>query len=340
MRIVWRRGRWREEIPGTPVGWLLAPAWAIWRPAVALHNTLYDLGWKPALRLPVPVFSVGNLAAGGTGKTPVVRLLARMLAGHGERPAILMRGYRGDGAANDEARIVEECPVVCDADRVRGGHTAIAAGATCLILDDGFQHRRLHRDCDLVLIDATRPFPALLPVGYGREPASSLARAHAIILTRGDLVSDERRRHIAAQLARHGKPVLHLADAERWLSTATGGDRLPVQSLAGRPVLLASGLGNPLGFEGAARACGWQVAASWRFPDHHHFDRRDADDILAAARRLGATPVVTAKDAVKLASFVPDEAIRVLHQRVAIATADEALLTALVGGTLARHRRT
>lgn len=340
MKTCWRHGRWREELPGLPGRWLLAPAWAAYRPAVALRNTLYDLGWLPALRLPVPVLSVGNIAAGGTGKTPVVRFLATLLAERGERPAILMRGYRGDGAANDEARTVVECPVVCDADRVRGGHHAIADGATCLILDDGFQHRRLHRDLDLVLIDATRPLPMLLPLGHGREPASALARASAVILTRGELVDDATRKRLAIHLARPGRPLIHLEEREAWLTDARGDGRQEASTLAGRAVLLASGLGNPQGFERSALRHGWEVLASWRFPDHHHYDARDAAQLLAGARRLDATLVVTAKDAVKLAPFLATESLRVLHQRVAVDGAGGPVLAELVTRALAEHRRT
>lgn len=340
MNIRWCRGRWREELPGTPWRWLLSPAWAAYRPAVAVRNTLYDLGWLPALRLPVPVLSVGNLAAGGTGKTPVVRFLAGLLAGRGQHPAILMRGYRGDGSANDEARTVAECPVVCDPDRVRGGHAAIAAGATCLILDDGFQHRRLHRDLDLVLIDATRPLPALLPLGYGREPAASLHRASAIILTRGELIAPDTRMRLEERLARHGRPLIRLVEQDAWLTDLAGNDRQAVSTLAGRPVLLGSGLGNPRGFEGDARRHGWQVVASWRFPDHHHYDARDLQALLAAARHQGSVTVVTAKDAVKLAPLAAPDAVRVLHQQVAVDAAGGTILTNLVGQALAAHGRT
>ena len=282
------------------------------------------------------MFSVGNLAAGGTGKTPVVRFLAELLKTHGEHPAVLMRGYRGDGDANDEARTIAECPVFCAADRVQSGHQAIAAGATCLLLDDGFQHRRLHRDLDLVLIDATRPWSGLLPVGYDREPRAALARADVIILTRGGLVDAAERGRIRACLTATGKPLMELSDGESWLSDLAGSGRQPLELLRGQPVLLASGLGNPCGFERSALGQAWHVLASWRYPDHYHFTARDASELTSAAQRLNATLVITAKDAVKLAPLLPTTAALVLHQRVDMAAADKAVLKAMVLSALAR----
>jgi tetraacyldisaccharide 4'-kinase len=334
MLIRWKRGRWREELPGTPLRWLLLPGWCVFRPLTALRNLLYDLGWLPALRLNVPVISVGNLAAGGTGKTPVTRAIASALIARDRTPAVLMRGYRSDGADNDEARTVAECPVVCDADRVAGGHRAIATGADCLILDDGFQHRRLHRDLDVVLIDATRPFSGVLPLGYEREGRAGLARASVIVVTRGELIDPMALADLCAQLSRWNKPVVRLEEERTWLTDLAGQNEQNTSTLAGQPVLLASGLGNPRGFEAAARRLGWQVIASWRYPDHHHFDARDATELSEAARRAHATLVVTGKDAVKLAVLLPAAGALVLHQRVVVAAADRPCMDRLLDQVL------
>jgi tetraacyldisaccharide 4'-kinase len=305
-------GRWRDELPASPWRWLLAPAWCAYRPLVALRGLAYDRGWLPARRLPVPVLSVGNLAAGGTGKTPLTRHLARACLARGFRPAILSRGYRGDGQANDEAREVDECPVVCDPDRHAGGLRALAGGATCLILDDGFQHRRLQRDLDLVAIDATRPWGdaaggpgAVLPLGYLREGRAALARAHALAITRADLVAPAELERLARRLAATGKPVLRVVDGPAELRPLAGGPAQPPGHLAGRPVLLASGLGNPLGFERSAARHGFAVGLSVRFGDHHAYTAADAALLAAEAQRRGAALVITGKDAVKLAPLLP-----------------------------------
>ncbi len=109
------RGRWREDLPGTPWRWLLLPAWCAYRPAVALRGLAYDLGWKPVLRLGAPVISLGNLTAGGTGKTPLARLVAETCRAAGHAPAVLARGYRaGAGGRNEEAELMGGIPVECD----------------------------------------------------------------------------------------------------------------------------------------------------------------------------------------------------------------------------------
>ncbi|MBA3709812.1 MAG: tetraacyldisaccharide 4'-kinase, partial [Planctomycetes bacterium] len=163
--IVRLRGRFLEEFPGSRWRWLAAPAAWGYGAAVAVRNAAFDRSLRRVRRLGVPVISIGNLTAGGTGKTPVTRMIAQMCVGLGATPAVLSRGYRGSDGANDEAQLMGGIPVHCDADRAAAGMRAIAAGATCLLLDDGFQHRQLHRDLDIVLVDATRPWGGLLPCG-------------------------------------------------------------------------------------------------------------------------------------------------------------------------------
>ena len=148
-------------------------------------------------RLPTPVLSVGNLTFGGTGKTPTVIALGRRFLDQGKRVAILSRGYGAAGPdGNDEAKVIArhlpEVPHYQDPDRYRAG-LPVAGGSDLFILDDGFQHHPLHRDFDLVLVDATDPFGGGFcpPGGRLREPVGSLARAHAVVITRADLVSRE-----------------------------------------------------------------------------------------------------------------------------------------------------
>jgi len=293
-----------DHLPLTPWRWLGLPAWCLYRPLVALRNMLYDYGWLAVLRLPAPVISVGNLAVGGTGKTPLVAWIAAHLATQGHRPVVLMRGYGGDVKGNDEARMLA-VPVVCNPDRVAAGHRALANGATCLVLDDGFQHRRLHRHVDIVVIDALRPWAggAVLPLGLLREGLGSLRRAQVIVVSRCDQVDEQALAAINARLAPLGKPVLHARHAPTSLIPFSAGPTLAPTAFADQPVLLASGIGNPEGFERTAKALGWSVVKHHRFPDHHQYSRADADGLMAEATRLGAHLVMTAKDAVKMQAF-------------------------------------
>jgi len=180
---------------------------------VRMRNGLYSQEWLTAHTAEVPVISVGNLTAGGTGKTPLVAWLANYLRSKSLRVAVLTRGYKAretvDTArpATDEpaelAAMCPEVPVVIDPDRVAGATKAVRNhGAQVLLLDDGFQHRRLARDLDILTIDATLPFgyDRLLPAGLLREPVAGLARAHAAVLTRCDQATDDERLRIEERL--------------------------------------------------------------------------------------------------------------------------------------------
>ena len=330
-------GRWPEELPGSPWRWLLLPAWAGYAAAVAARNLAYDRGWKQSRRVAAPVLSVGNLVAGGAGKTPAALALARLLRQRGRRPAVVARGYRGVDGVNEEARLAPDLPTICDPDRVRGARQALAAGADCIVLDDGLQHRRLHRDLDLVVIDATRPWGdagggdgALLPLGYRREGLSALRRCSVAWISRGHLRPD-RAAALAGRLAGLGLAVVSEAAPQRSFTDLAGN----LAAAPSGPVVLASGLGNPLGFEFDAQQLGLALRASLRFPDHHHYTRTDAD--LIARQAAGATVVVTAKDAVKLAALWSGDGPTCLVLRAAtvIEPADQATLAQAVDRALA-----
>lgn len=281
------------------------------------RNTLFDRGWKTVHRAPVPVVSVGNLSLGGTGKTPCVEWVARFYRDLGVRVAILSRGYRrGDGGnprgvlpANDEAMVLEEnlpdVPHLQGANRVELATTAAEElEAELLILDDGFQHRRLHRDLDVVLIDATRPPTRdyLFPRGTLREGAGSLRRAGAIVLTRCDQVPAAELDAIRGWLARRfpDKPV---ATTEHRPVDLIGGDEPePVESLAGRPVAAFCGVGNPAAFRRTLEGLGAVVADFRAFPDHHAYTREGVDDLTRWGETLptDAWIATTQKDWVKL----------------------------------------
>lgn len=320
-----------------------------------LRGALYARGWLPSDKLEVPVVSVGNLTAGGTGKTPMVSWVVRALVARGLRPGIVSRGYgTARGEDNDEARALAlelpGIPHVQDPDRARGART-LGTSADVVVLDDAFQHRRLARDLDLVLLDATRPwgFPpepergaedlgAFLPRGLLRESPRALARAQAVCLTRTDQVAEsalEQLERRVLELA-PGVPVLHSQHRPRRLRCARDGSSVELGDLAGRTVDLVSGIGNPAAFEATVRALGAEVAEHRRFPDHHAFVPAD----LAGLGAEGRWVVATAKDAVKLEGASPE--LHVLEVELALTQGEqvlEALLDALPVSRAALERR-
>ncbi len=262
-------------------------------------------------RAGVPVVSVGNLTLGGTGKTPCVEYVARFFRERDVQVTILSRGYGTSDGPNDEAMVLEEnlpdVPHLQGADRAALAATAIEELETeLLILDDGFQHRRLHRDLDIVLVDATNPWGHgyLLPRGLLREPKSSLRRAHAVILTKCGHVTDEALVNLRAEvqrLVKLGTPIV-AADHQPLTWRRHGGSECEPRTFADTPVAAFCGLGNPASFQRTLIDLGI-VPQLWRtFPDHHAYTRADVDDLRRWAEQLPGNGVVltTQKDAVKL----------------------------------------
>lgn len=305
-----RRGGWVE--------FLRLPALA-YSAAAKTNAWLYGREIRPMLRVDAPVVSVGNLSAGGTGKTPTVAWLARWFQARDLRPGIVSRGYgaAAQGASmNDEARMLADqlpgVPHEQDPDRVAGAQRLVDAGVDVVLMDDGFQHRRLVRDLDLVLVDAARPWGlpapgpgeepvcAVLPRGLLREPPGALARASALVITRSDTVeagSLARLRHQLGQAA-PGVPCLLASHAPVALVDWDRGF-LSLDQLQGLEVDLLSGVGNPEAVQASIEALGGRVIDHRARPDHHPWTHAD----LAG---LGARPVVTtAKDRPKLEELGP-----------------------------------
>jgi tetraacyldisaccharide 4'-kinase len=277
--------------------------------AVRLRNLAYTRGWRKVERVLVPVVSVGNLTAGGTGKTPCVEYVARYYRRRELAVAILSRGYGSAGGPNDEALLLEEnlpdVPHLQGPDRVALARTAVEElESEVLLLDDGFQHRRLARDLDLVLVDATNPWGhGLLPRGLLREPASGLRRGHAVVLTRSDQVEPAQCERLRQRLARlaPGLPVVEATHQPVELINAEGS----VEGLAllrEHPVGAFCGIGNPAAFQRTLADLGARLSAFRTFPDHHGYTRADVDALRAWAEGLPpeAVVVTTQKDLVKL----------------------------------------
>jgi tetraacyldisaccharide 4'-kinase len=285
----------------------LEPAYRL---AIAWRNRRYSRGSSAVHKVPVPVISVGNITAGGTGKTPAVAWMARWFRQKGVRVTLISRGYGATaGACNDEAleleQLLPDVPHLLNPDRVAAAMTAIEEfECQLLILDDAFQHRRIHRDLDIVLIDALEPFGYghLLPRGLLREPASSLARAHVVALTRCDLAEAADKRRILDTVARFAPDATVVELAHRPKSWMAWPDlQLPLNSLAGTPVIAFCGIGNPDGFRRALHTLDCKVAGFRAFADHHPYDRTDLESLAEWARGLRAEAIVcTQKDLVKI----------------------------------------
>lgn len=274
---------------------------------IRTRNTLFDRGLRKVHRASVPVVSVGNLSLGGTGKTPCVEYVARFYRNLGVQVAILSRGYGAEAGRNDEAMVLEEnlpdVPHYQDADRAKIAETAVEESESeLLVLDDGFQHRRLHRDLDIVLIDATWPATRdwLFPRGTLREPLSSLKRAGVVMLTRCDQASGVE--ELKATLAAKFPGKLVVTTEHRPNGLLRGDDVQGVESLRGKRVAEFCGLGNPAGFRRTLEGLGATIVESRRFRDHHAYTAADVEGLNQWAANLpgDAVVVTTQKDMVKL----------------------------------------
>ncbi|MGH9783219.1 MAG: tetraacyldisaccharide 4'-kinase, partial [Terriglobia bacterium] len=294
---------------------------------VRARAALYEHGWLPRRSLPCRVVSVGNLTVGGTGKTPVVILIAEWLLARGIRVGVLSRGYRrqsrasfvlvsdgrsvltGPAEAGDEPYLIaQRCPgavVAVGADRYRLGQWVLERfSVDCFLLDDGFQHLALNRDVDLLLVDASDPasLQALLPAGCLREPLSTAARATAILVTRADTAVglNPVLEPIREATGLDRQPILIRFKAEGFMDVLTG----EVQEngrVSGRTALAFSGIGHPTSFRTLLADQGIKVLDELVFPDHHAYTDADVSQVRQRAEECGAELVVTTeKDAGKI----------------------------------------
>lgn len=302
---------------GPPVPWPLgAVAEPFYRAGLAFRNARFDRG-RGVVRVAAPVISVGNLSLGGTGKTPAVAWLVRSLVQRGRPVAIAMRGYtRSPDGRSDEAdeyqREFPSTPVLVNPDRAGAirSHLQAHPGAPvpCVVLDDGFQHRRLHRDLDIVLIDATRsPFhDRLFPAGWLREPPGALGRAHAIIITHAEAAPPAALGELRSGLQRLAPAALLAVARHDWAGLVGQDDQpVPMESIVGRAVVAACAIGNPGPFLRQLRHAA-DVRGELVLPDHDPFAPPTLDRLARLAQAHGAQAIiVTNKDWSKLRHLPP-----------------------------------
>lgn len=326
-----------------------------YRLALAVRERAYRWRFLGTGRLPIPVVSVGNITLGGSGKTPMVEVVARALRDLGAVPAVVSRGYGrntrgvhvvadqtgvklGPRAAGDEPAVLAEhlpgISVIVGENRYEAGRVATQrCGATAIVLDDGFQHRTLHKNLEIVVVNGRAPWGngRLFPRGMLREPLTALRRADLVVVTNPpdalavEAVTETMRRHRARV------PVLTAAYEVIDAQETETGRRARTDELAGRRLLAFAGLGSPRGFAETLTAVGVSVAGLVEYPDHYWFAEGDLGDLAEQARHVGADGLITTeKDWVRLRGrSVPSTPVWVLAVRLRLETGGEVLQRSL-----------
>lgn len=273
---------------------------------VKIRNWYYDCGFN-IKQAAVPVVSVGNLTVGGTGKTPVVEYIAKFYRAHGQRVCILSRGYGVDQGSNDEYLMLHE--LLPDVPHLQGVDRVDLARIACeeleselLILDDGFQHRKLKRDLNILLIDATNPwgYGYLLPRGLLREPSSELKRADLILITRVDQADPQQVVHRIKKI----RPTVPIIKAKHTVTRLSrhDGQEADLSQLKDRLVAIFCAVGNPNAVVKTIESLGANILDTRFYPDHHEYTREDIDQLgqWMQNRTQDCWLITTHKDSVKL----------------------------------------
>jgi tetraacyldisaccharide 4'-kinase len=296
----------------TPLSW-------VYSIGINKKNRDYDAG-KGVTKLDRPVISIGNLSTGGTGKTPMVHLVVRLLESMGRRPAIAMRGYGSKAGEKGDEQLEHEraalgVPIVAQPDRLSGLRAMftqdVGRSIDCVVLDDGFQHRKIERDLDVVLIDISRSpdRDALLPSGHLREPIESLSRAGIVVLTHCERVERTEISRVRALVQEHspGLPVYESRHA--WTSISTYAqesqgwkeDELSFDRVSGERVRVVAGIGNIDAFESQIRDHGLKSMELIKLRDHQPLSEQLIQHLLSQDNPDRSAPIfMTRKDWVKV----------------------------------------
>ncbi len=335
---------------------LLFPFYLLYGVVISIRNLCYTSGFIKQKKLPCSVISVGNIVAGGTGKTPTVAAIARLLQKDAYKVGLLLRGYKGksknkvtivsDGekqlcsreVCGDEAdmlaRQLPNIPVVVGRQRYLTGKTILERSACdVLILDDGFQHRQLSRDLDILTIDATHPFGTgkMLPIGTLREPKSSIQRADILLLTRTDAVNTNiGKLKIELNRLAPNIPILesiHKPVTLYQLNQQNKDGIMSIDTLSGKRILAVCGIGNPIAFVETLEKYNPATVELLAFPDHHVYSESHLQQIERVLKQSESDVIViTQKDEQKLASLQPDLPIVVLGVELVITDGIEVIL--------------
>jgi tetraacyldisaccharide 4'-kinase len=300
---------------------LLLPFSLFYGIAVVVRNWFFEKQILKTTKADVPVVSVGNLSVGGVGKTPLVELLIEKIS-TSHQCGIVSRGYGrassgtvivSDGksdfasveqSGDEPSQIARKFPhtiVVVDKQRVRGAQKAIELGATAIVLDDGFQHRYLHRDLNIAVVTAREILGGdwLLPAGNRREPVSSLKRADIIIVSR----CEDRAMFDSAEekLKRFGKPIAGIQTKLKSFHRVLSDQKKETKEIQGKCVVAFSGIGHPESFEGMLKQSGAEIIEHFVFSDHHWYNDEDVKRVEKAFEKHKADFIITTeKDAVRL----------------------------------------
>lgn len=314
---------------GSIVYWLLYKA----------RQLAYAIGLLRSVKLPVPVISVGNLTTGGTGKTPLIEYLAQWFASHRFRVAILSRGYgKIDQGRDDEELALEFENVVrlTGADRVAQAKRAIEEfRADVILLDDGFQHFRIRRDLNVLVVDATNPFAGerLLPRGLLRERPAASRRAGLVVLTRTDQAGPAALAALRTRMGTlsGGKPILESVHRPVSVRSLWNKKKYDLEWLRGRSVYAFCGLGNPDAFRRTLESSGAKIVKFRAFPDHHRYAGADLRLLnLEAQEFMAEMFVATEKDASKLHPEAFERPLAVVRVELEITRGEEILEAALL----------
>jgi tetraacyldisaccharide 4'-kinase len=300
---------------------LLIPFSALYWLIIVIRNWFFDIELLKTTSIGIPVISVGNISTGGVGKTPFVEWLVEVL-GADHQVAVVSRGYGrktsglnvvSDGkrllasaeASGDEPfQIAQKYPgviVVVDEQRVRGAIKAKEIGARVIILDDGFQHRYLHRDRNIVIVTAQELLRGdlLLPAGNRREPLSALLRADFILISRCQ--DEEEFRIVSQRLTRFNKPIAGMQTRIKDVRNVYTSETLDHAQLGGKSALLFSGIGTPESFEQLLKLIDLKIIHHAHFPDHYWYSDNDLNELKAKAARLKVDFIVTTeKDSARI----------------------------------------
>jgi len=314
--------------------WIMAALATGYSLAVRAVNWGYSRKILPVRSLPRPVVSVGNITWGGVGKTPLIQFIAAALVERGKKPAVLIRGYMPGANGqlpSDEAILLQSglpgTAVIAGPDRCGSARKFLRnSDADIFLLDDGFQHRRLKRDLDIVVIDTTNPLGPgggrVIPAGILREPLSALQRADVFVLTKTDLAADnlsglkQRLQEINSRA-----PIMETVHRPAGIMDFSGGRELGLGFLNNKNVACLCGIGDPQGFLKTVRGLGAEVRDSFIFGDHHWYRQDELAAVAARCRREGIDYlVITEKDSVKLQALAGERTadLRILVLKIKI----------------------